>query len=222
MSDASDRPAPSQEWSGTTARTRLLVAALVGVVVGAAMTPTSTWRYGLLLGWIAGAAVFVIWMWRILWPMDAPTTASHALREDAGRSAADTSVVAAAVASLSAIALLLTGDSSAPGGRATQSALTVASVALAWTAVHSIFATRYARLYYTGTDGGVDFGDAGDPCYTDFAYLAFTIGMTFQVSDTALTTRVVRATALRHALLSFLFGSIIIATTINLVASLGR
>jgi uncharacterized membrane protein len=66
----------------------------------------------------------------------------------------------------------------------------------------------------------VDFNEASRPRYADFAYLAFTLGMTFQVSDTALTTREVRATALRHALLSYLFGAVIIATTINLVAGL--
>ena len=69
--------------------------------------------------------------------------------------------------------------------------------------------------------GGVDFNQSASPRYLDFAYLAFTIGMTFQVSDTDLQTSAIRATALRHALLSFLFGAIIVATTVNLVAGLG-
>jgi len=201
---------------------RLGTCALLGVFVGVATTQASTWRYGLLVGWIVAAAVFVTWMWRDIWSMDAPTTARHAVREDAGRSAADTTVVVAAVASLSAIALLLLGKSSGPGGADVQAALTVASVGLAWAAVHTIFTTRYARLYYTGTDGGIDFNEDDKPRYTDFAYLAFTIGMTFQVSDTDLQTKDIRATALRHALLSYLFGVVIIATTINLVAGLGN
>jgi uncharacterized membrane protein len=73
-------------------------------------------------------------------------------------------------------------------------------------------------MYYE--DGGVDFNERAPPCYTDFAYLAFTIGMTFQVSDTDLQTREFRRVALCHALLSFVFGTGILATTINLVASL--
>ena len=81
---------------------------------------------------------------------------------------------------------------------------------------------RYARLYYEGEDGGVDFHQDGKPRYSDFAYLAFTIGMTFQVSDTELTAKVMRRTAIRHALLSYLFGAVIIATMINLIAGLGR
>jgi uncharacterized membrane protein len=52
--------------------------------------------------------------------------------------------------------------------------------------------------------------------------MAFTIGMTFQVSDTDLTAHDVRTNALRHALLSYLFGGVIIAVVINLVAGLGR
>jgi len=217
-----DLPAPDQvPWRGTTGRTRLAVAALVGVGAGAAATASSTWRLGLLAGWIVAASVFLIWLWRSISRMDASTTASHALAEYPGRSAADTTVVVAAVASLAAIALLLIGDSSGPGGKDVQAALTVLSVALAWAAVHSIFTTRYARLYYSGADGGIDFNETDPPRYSDFAYLAFTLGMTFQVSDTALQTKSIRTTALRHALLSYLFSSIIIATTINLVAGLG-
>jgi uncharacterized membrane protein len=94
-------------------------------------------------------------------------------------------------------------------------------VALAWATVHTLFTTRYAKLYYTGRDGGIEFNEPGPPRYTDFAYVAFTIGMTYQVSDTTLQTSQMRRTALRHALLSYVFGVGIIATTINLVAGLG-
>ena len=50
--------------------------------------------------------------------------------------------------------------------------------------------------------------------------MAFTIGMTYQVSDTELNSRAIRSTALRQALLSYLFGAVIIAMTINVVAGL--
>ena len=75
--------------------------------------------------------------------------------------------------------------------------------------------------YYVGPDGGVNFNQDAPPRYLDFAYLAFTIGMTFQVSDTDLQTGSIRATALRRALLSYLFGAVILATTINLFSGLG-
>jgi uncharacterized membrane protein len=99
--------------------------------------------------------------------------------------------------------------------------LGVGSVGLSWFTVHTLFTLRYARLYYTGEDGGVSFNQDAPPRYLDFAYLAFTIGMTFQVSDTELQSPAIRHSALRHALLSYLFGAVILATTINLIAGLG-
>ena len=119
------------------------------------------------------------------------------------------------------VGLLLLG-SLGPGGKVTEAILSVGSVALARSVVHTMFTTRYARLYYTGAQGGISFNEDDPPKYSDFAYLAFTIGMTYQVSDTDLLTKTLRATALRHALPSYLFGVVIIATMINLVAGLSK
>jgi uncharacterized membrane protein len=95
------------------------------------------------------------------------------------------------------------------------------TVVVSWAAVHTVFTLRYAREYYEGEDGGVDFKEPGHPPdYQDFAYLAFTVGMTFQVSDTDVTTHRMRNTVLRHALLSYLFGAVIVAMSINVVAGL--
>ena len=80
---------------------------------------------------------------------------------------------------------------------------------------------RYASLYHSN-GGGISFPGTDMPDYGDFAYLALTIGMTYQVSDTALKDRTIRRTALRHALLSFVFGTGILAVTINVVAGLFR
>jgi uncharacterized membrane protein len=154
--------------------------------------------------------------------MGASATAAHAVREDPGRAVTNVLVLAAAAASLAAVGVLLVAGSSSGGDKDVQAGMSVLSVALAWGAVHTVFTTRYARLYYLGSPGGIDFNEELPPRYTDFAYLAFTIGMTFQVSDTDLKTKAIRATALRHALLSYLFGAVIIATMINLVAGLAR
>jgi uncharacterized membrane protein len=80
---------------------------------------------------------------------------------------------------------------------------------------------NYARQYYGGLVGGIDFGSER-PAYADFAYLAFTVGMTFQVSDTVLQSPALRRSVLKHALLSYVFGVAIIAATINLLAGLGN
>jgi len=192
---------------------------LIGVVLSIGVSVPGTWRYGLLLGWISAAAVFTGWMWFCIWPMDAQRTAAHAAGENPGRALTDVVMLGAAVASLLAVGLLLSGGS---GNKSVQAGLSILAVALAWAAVHTVFTTRYARLYYDGSDGGIDFNQDDPPQYSDFAYLAFTIGMTFQVSDTDLKTKLIRATALRHMLLSYLFGAVIIATTINLVAGLSK
>jgi uncharacterized membrane protein len=205
------------------ARTRLVTSLAVGVAVTVVTIALGTWQLGLLVGWMAAAAVFVVWMWSTMWSMDSDATARHALRVDAGRTGTDVGVVAAAVASLGAVALLLLGGSSAgPATKDLNAALSFASVGLAWATLHTLFTARYARIYYSPTPGGMNFNQEAPPRYTDFAYLAFTIGMTFQVSDTVITSHEVRANALRHALLSYLFGVVIIATLINLVAGLAH
>jgi uncharacterized membrane protein len=81
--------------------------------------------------------------------------------------------------------------------------------------------SRGASQYYS-SDTGIDFNQDRPPQYTDFAYVSFTLGMTYQVSDADITNHPIRSTVLRHTLLSFVFGSVILATTINLVAGLSH
>ena len=131
-------------------------------------------------------------------------------------------MLVACVASLVGVGFILLKASRAEGaGAAGMTGLGVLSVVLAWGVVHLVYALRYADLYYSNGDG-IDFNESGDPNYRDFAYLAFTIGMTYQVSDTNLKTKAIRHTALRHALLSYLFGTAIIAVMINVVAGLAH
>ncbi|MGB8003045.1 MAG: DUF1345 domain-containing protein, partial [Gaiellaceae bacterium] len=96
--------------------------------------------------------------------------------------------------------------------------LGVASVMLAWAAIHTMFTLRYAHLYYTPPVGGIDF--ESKPDFRDAAYMSFTVGMTYQVSDTDISRKEIRRAVTRHALLSFVFGTTIIAVTINVVANL--
>jgi uncharacterized membrane protein len=166
--------------------------------------------------------IYVAWVWPVIRRMDAAATSAHASREDPTKRTSDVLLLIAGAASLVAIGyILVQAKGSPPGAKGLLAGLAVTSVALSWLLVHTLFTLRYAMLYYSGHAGGVDFNQTEDPTYLEFAYLSFTIGMTFQVSDTDLTARGIRATALQHALLSFLFGSVVLATTVNLVASLG-
>jgi uncharacterized membrane protein len=202
------------------ASSRVIVSAILGLAASMITAALGDWDYAPSVGWVCAAVVFLAWTWWAIRGMDAHETAAHATREDPSKRATELLILAASVASLGGVGYLLVQASTATGvAQGLAAALGVVSVAISWLVVHTLFTLRYALLYYTG-NGGADFNQAAAPRYTDFAYLAFTIGMTFQVSDTALTTHLMRATALRHALLSYLFGSLILAATVNLVASL--
>jgi uncharacterized membrane protein len=199
------------------------VSAAVGVVAGVLVLVSGAAKYAPAVGWDVAAVTLLAWVWLTVWPMGGEQTAKHATREDPSRAVSDPLLLGAAVVSLAAVGFFLIQASSAKGSSQDLLAgVGVATVALSWLVVHTTFTLRYAMLYYTGKDGGVDFNQTTQPRYSDFAYLAFTIGMTFQVSDTDLQTPAIRATALRHALLSYLFGAVILGTTINLVAGLAN
>jgi uncharacterized membrane protein len=202
-------------------RTRLLTASGLALLAGLITAWFAAWPFALVAGWAVAAANFTGWVWLAIWPMDAASTQTHATREDPSRTATDLLLLAATVVSLIDVGYVLVRASHSNGSaRVWLAGLAVMSVALSWLVVHTLFTLRYARVYYGGTPGGIDFNQSDPPCYSDFAYLAMSIGMTYQVSDTDLTTHAMRATALRHALLSFLFGSVILGTTINLIVSL--
>ena len=193
----------------------------VGVFAAVLTGLLGAWLLAPAIGWAAAAILYIGWVWVTIWRMDAATTAAHATREDPARGITDVLLILASLASLGSILIVLLQARVAAGpGQVLLAALAVVGVALSWVLVHTLFTLRYASLYYADDDGGVDFNQEEPPCYADFAYLAFTLGMTFQVSDTSLTSSAMRAVALRHALMSFLFGSIILATLINLVAGL--
>jgi uncharacterized membrane protein len=203
------------------AKLKVISAAVVGVLVSVVAASVASWKQAPLLGWDAAALVFLIWSWTTIWPMSNSVTASHAVREDPSRGAADIVVLGASLASLAALGIVLVQASNSHGSsRIWQIALGVVSVIIAWAVLHTIYALRYAELYYRGEPGGVNFPGGKHPSYKDFAYLAFTVGMTFQVSDTGFQSTEFRTTALRHSLISYLFGTVIVATTINLIAGL--
>jgi uncharacterized membrane protein len=207
--------------SGGFAIRRVLLALGVGVVGGVVASVLLPWQAAALLGWDGAATLFAARVWLKILPMTCIQCSDHSVSEDPSRTVADSVVLVAAIANLASVGLILVKAANATGGmKAFLLAVGVVSVVLAWGVVHTVFTLRYARIYYSGPDGGVDFNEKAPPDYTDFAYLAFTIGMTFQVSDTNLTSKAMRRTALRHALISYLFGAVIIGLIINVVASL--
>ncbi|MFF1879309.1 DUF1345 domain-containing protein [Leifsonia sp. NPDC058230] len=202
-------------------RLRMIIAFAVGAVAAVATGILGGWVFAATVGWGVACVVYIVWVWAVVWGFSASQTKRHATREDPGRALSDVLLLTASVASVVAIVVILVAAKQVMGvEKAGLAVLAVASVALSWTLVHTLYTLRYAQLYYRGKEGGVSFNQEEPPRYSDFAYLSFTLGMTFQVSDTNVSDSYIRQTILRHTLLSYLFGSVILATTVNLIAGL--
>jgi len=200
---------------------RVVCASSLGVVVGAASSVFTAWQAAMLVGWDAGALLLIVWISMAVAGLDAEESRSNASREDTSIRLSELTILSSGVAMLAAVGLVLVRAGNATGGaKAYLITLGVLSVALTWMLLHTVFTLRYARTYYTEPVGGIDFNEEEPPTYLDFAYLALTVGMTFQVSDTNLTSKIIRRAALAHALLSYLYGAVIVALVINVVSSL--
>ncbi len=209
--------------STRTRHRRLRIAGMLvcGIAATMATALLGAWFYAPAVGWAVAALIYNATVWFQIAPMDAAQTAAHAQEEDPGLGTTDLLILLAAIGSLAAVVLVMVGSKDVQGaGRLLLALLALTSSAISWLMVHTLFTLRYAQIYYGGEPGGIDFNQDEPPQYTDIAYMAFSVGMTYQVSDTNITTRHMRSTALRHSLLAFLFGTGILATTINLVVSL--
>jgi uncharacterized membrane protein len=211
----------SERLRGQSAATRVALTASIGVVGGFISSAIITWQASILVGWDVTVVCLVLWIWLVVWMMTAEEAKAYASREDPSIRLSELIVLTSGVALLAAVGLVLIRAGNATGAtKAYLIALGVLSVALSWGLVQTVFTLRYARAYYLTPVGGIDFNEGDPPTYLDFAYLALTVGMTFQVSDTNLTSKPIRRIALVHAMFSYLFGAVIVALVINVVASL--
>lgn len=202
---------------------RLIAGLAVGAVAGVIAAFLAPWQAVPLLVWVAASLTWAASVWMSISPMDAVSTSRNATMEDPHGPPADALLLSASVASLGAVVLGVLKAAHAHGSeKVLLLTAGITAIVASWAVVHTVFTLRYAALYYKGPDGGVNFNEDDKPCYLDFAYMAFTVGMTYQVSDTNLTTKEIRHTALRHALMSYLLGTVIIAATINVAAGLAH
>ncbi|MFB7935905.1 DUF1345 domain-containing protein [Streptomyces sp. NPDC056049] len=204
-------------WSWRYAPPRLGGAAVLGAAAGAVIGALADTALGILSGIAVAETVFVVTGWIVLWPMDATTTHRNLRREEFRPVVEELAVVGAALCGLVAIVALLLVDS---GYSRAAAGTALWGVFMAWAALHLMYATRYAYLYYRPPEGGIDFNSDTRPRYVDFLYFSYNLGMTYQVSDTNVSDSEFRAVVLRHCLLSYVFGASILATAINLVAGI--
>lgn len=220
-------PSPTfyHRWLGWHARAmrRAVVAACLGTLAAVGLSMITVWQVAVVGGWNVFALVFLIATWSIILRADSPATRKVAAPEDETHSSATLLLAAASIASLTAVGFTLHLAAGASGtARAFLIVVSASTVVVSWAVVNTVFALHYAHQYFALPDGAIDFESVADrvPDYRDFAYLAFTIGMTYQVSDTTLRHRRIRRTVLWHALLSYLFGVVIVAGGVNLIAGL--
>ena len=207
-----------------TARKRLLASMALGAMTAVALAlGTADWQAVAVGGWAVAATTYCAWVGLSVHRLSPEETARVAVMEDDTRRSAGLIAVTAAVVSLGGVAFGLHKAKSLGGWRElAMTTLCVYVVAVSWATVQTSYMLRYAHQYQSESDAGrpcgIDFPEAPD--YRDFAYLAFTIGMTYQVSDTDIRSRTIRRTLLRHALISYVFGAVIVGVTINVIAGI--
>ncbi|MDO5681477.1 MAG: DUF1345 domain-containing protein [Propionibacteriaceae bacterium] len=202
---------------------RLSAAVVCGVLAGL-LVPTVPGSVGdthLLIGFVVAALVYCLPFLFVAFRHDVASTRSY-VEDLASRSVVDILVVVAAIASLGAVAtMLLTSRADQPRpAQVFDLLVSVAAVAAGWLLVHTAYALRYAKHYWNVEPGCIQFGGKDDPVMSDFAYVSFCLGMTYQVSDQTMATSAVRKIVFFHTLLSYLFGTVVIAVTINMIISL--
>lgn len=221
-------PTLYHRWVGwhAPALRRAAVMAGIGLVVTVVLQQFVTWWMAAVAGWDAAALTFLVISWAIILRADGARTRQLAVREDETRGSAAVLLVGASVVSLlgAGFALHLAGEEGGPPQEVLVGMAAV-TVMLSWAVINTVYTLRYADMHFGLAGPGITFGDASghdQPAYRDFAYVAFTIGMTYQVSDTTVCNPRIRRAVFSHALLAYLFSVVIIGGAVNLIAGLLR
>jgi uncharacterized membrane protein len=181
----------------------------------------------IMLGWEVFALSMVVLNWITFYKTSSRDIRQQAQFQDESRYVVFTIVLACIVISFSGILILLNADDHNLINRSIHLPVSFVGVALSWILLHTIFALHYAHLFYgddkmqPGTHaGGLRFPGDNEPGYLDFAYFSFIIGMTFQVSDVSISSKMIRKVVLFHSLISFAFNTVIVALTISLITGM--
>ena len=202
---------------------RLLLCAVTGIVVGSICALVAPWQFAVLGGWVAAGALFVSMVWFSVRSLTPDQVAAVATREDTRRVVSGTLTLVAAIISLVGVVMgIIKAEHVEQPWRALLISFAVAAVVVSWLSVHTVYALRYAHEYYRGPDGGIDFPGDEPPDYQDFGYVAFCLGMTFQISDTDVTSKRIRRLVTQHTLISYVFATFIVGLTINVMAGFIR
>ncbi len=203
---------------------RALVCVAVGAVAGIIAAIAVAPALAPLIAWCTAGVTALVWVWRICWRQD-PAGTERVAREESVSHVTDNAIITACIASIAAVVIALI-QSRNPSGGPTSVALVILGVLgtiVAWALVNTVYALKYARMYFLDhPEGGFSVKQEKQPTYSDFAYFAFTVGMSYAAPEIEPINSDVRRKALFHALLSYFFGTVLIAVAINLVTNLGQ
>ena len=181
----------------------------------------------IILAWDTFCLSMILLSWILFFATTPNELCTIVEKQDDGLKVIFMIVLVAVCLSLFGTLLLLSSKVESTFNKVFHTIVSLSPVLLSWILLHTTFTVRYAHLYHdhnklnTGTNvGGIDFPCKEQPDYIDFAYFSFVIGMTFQVSDVVVSSRVIRRFVLMHSLISFVFNTIIVALTINTIAGL--
>jgi uncharacterized membrane protein len=205
-----------------TIRRRLLVALAVAIAVGLVpLGPAKGPLVHALVGFIAGGLTFAVPLLVHILSHDAPATREKVAGRDGDVAWYDIVVILVGLASLLGVTGLLIASRARGAELVIDGIVSTLAVVVGWLCVHTVYTLRYTRLYYASPSPPIDFNQEEDPTFSDFAYFSFNLGMAYQVSDTNLRSSDVRRVVLGHTLLAYLYGTVVIASTINLLVGIG-
>jgi uncharacterized membrane protein len=219
-------------------RPRLFSSALVGLLIIGVLT-FSTWPESplspdkgkawalqcltnVLIGWVVGVGLYLALAFRLFMRSDIAQIRRQAASQDEGRYGIPLGTAAASLASLGVIFYWLNSATRAEMHQPLDLALLISTILLSWGFIHTIFALHYAHEFYAEhrtKGGGLNFPGKDKPNYWDFVYFSFGIGMTAQVSDVTVSSRIIRNTVTIHSFVSFIFNVAVLALAVNLAAS---
>jgi uncharacterized membrane protein len=218
-------------WVATTSGYQKLILSLFFAVCSFGITQlfalSSSIRF--IICWDVFAFSMIIMSWLLFFNTTASQQHEIVKRQDDDIRVIFAIVLSSVCISLLGTVLLILSNKESAFDRDIRTIFTLAAVTASWILLHTIFTIRYAHLYHNYHDpvthvegGGIDFPNAEQPDYIDFAYFSFVIGMTFQVSDVTISSKLVRRYVLLHSLISFVFNTIIVALTVNVIAGISK
>lgn len=204
--------------------TKLIVSIAVAIIVLVIVPNDPVYHINIMESWDAFGLTMILLSWISFFSINSQGIRQQSIQQDESAPVIFALVLVATLASLGEVFLLLTCKTDY-----SKIAIAISGMLLSWILIHTIFALRYAHLYYgndkTNRDvhaGGLNFPEDKHPDYLDFAYFSFVLGMTFQVSDVEVTSKRLRRLSLLHGLISFFFNTLIVALTINVIAGIRK